>query len=86
MGTLEDTSHVLLFLLLVCQGMCVMLPSSWREEEWEKWKKRKNEKGERKMPGGKREWVKVKPGHCKLCTKEKSMTGNSQSVKFSIEG
>lgn len=47
---------------------------------------RKVGKGEIKMLGGRREWVKAKPGHCKGCTKEKSVTGNSQCVKFIIEG
>lgn len=58
-GTLEDMSHILLFLLLVCQGLCVVLPPgwSWRQEEWDSRREKVEEekeklgRGKEKHPG-----------------------------------
>lgn len=47
--SLEDMSHVLLLLLLVCQGLCVVSPPgwSWSEEEWESGREKVEEKKEK---------------------------------------
>lgn len=81
------TCHTFCFFFSWCAKACVWchLQAGAREkrnESPEGKEIKKSWEGGRKMSGGRRECVKVKPGHCK----EKSITGNSQCVKFSIEG